>query len=94
MVSSAATPHARTNLGFPDLGYGKSTELAQVQAHLVRIEAKLDALSAKPKPNLTRVKFAELADMHPNTVGRKIKAGLIRTEKGLIPRSELAKFVS
>ena len=69
-------------------------ELEQFRDQLIRIEAKVDALAGKPKPHLTRVEFAKLAKLSPRTVSRKIDAGLILTEKGRIPHSELRKFVS
>jgi hypothetical protein len=68
--------------------------ITQILAHLTRLERKVDALSEKPKAGLTRVKFGKLAGMHPNTVARKISTGLIRTEKGRIPYSELSKWTS
>lgn len=71
-----------------------SAELSEIKVMLMRLESKVDALTAKPKANLKRVEFAKLADMSPRTVSRKIDAGLIRTEKGRVPFTELRKFVS
>lgn len=68
--------------------------LAHIQATLLRLEAKVDALQGKPKASLTRVEFARAAHISARTVSRKIGLGLILTQKGRIPYSELAKWVS
>lgn len=103
MIAPAVIPHARNNQGFPDLATGEKQAttgelpgvgLAILQAQLDRIEAKVDALTAKPKPHLTRIEFAELAGISRWTVYAYINSGRIRTEKGRIPRTELEKFVS
>lgn len=71
-----------------------SPEIQQINAKLDEVIRRLDALATKPKPHLSRVEFAGAANLSVRTVQRKINRGLIRTEKGRIPFSELRKFVS
>lgn len=67
---------------------------AQILSILARLEAKVDALTNKPQPHLTQAAFAKRIGRHPNTVNRWVSSGLILTQKGRIPASELAKFTS
>jgi len=70
------------------------TEMAQLECKVDEALRLLRSLVEEPKPHLTRVEFAEKAGISTKTVTRKITAGLIRTEKGGIPQSELRKFTS
>lgn len=71
-----------------------AARLTRIEAVLVRLVAKVDALTAKPKPHLSRTEFARAVGVHPNTITRWLNLGRIRTEKGRIPVSELGKFTS
>ncbi len=56
--------------------------------------AKLDELNRVGKPGMTQVEFAKLISKDPRTVGRWVAAKKLRLEKGLIPHSEVRKFLS
>lgn len=69
-------------------------DLERINAKLDEILRRLEAVTGKPKPHMTRAEFAKAVGVHPNTVTRWIDRGRVRTEKGRIPRSQLAAFVS
>lgn len=70
------------------------SEVEQLLSLVKDLHRKVDSLTAAPKPHLSRTEFAQAVKKHPNTVTRWINRGRVRTEKGRIPRTELAKFVS
>ncbi len=69
-------------------------ELESLHRKVDEILRRLDVVAGKPKPHISRTEFAKVVKKHPNTVTRWIDLGRVRTEKGGIPRTELAKFTS
>lgn len=68
--------------------------LALVSAKLDLVIARLDELTHSGKPGLTQAEFAKLIHKHPATVKRWVARKLIRLEKGVIPHSEVRKYLS
>lgn len=71
-----------------------AAELSLVSAKLDLVLAKLDELNHAGKPGMTQVAFAKMIGKHPRTVNRMVASKLIRLERGLIPHSEVRKFLS
>lgn len=70
----------------------RKVDLALAKTDLVL--TKLDELNRTGKPGITQVDFAKLMKRHPRTVSRWISDKKLRLEKGLIPNSEVRRFLS
>lgn len=68
--------------------------IALVSAKLDLVLARLDEMNHAGKPGLTQAEFAKLIHRHPDTVKRWVAKKLIRLEKGVIPHSEVRKYLS
>lgn len=72
--------------------------LQQLEAHLARIEAKLDDLlrrtTTKPSPHLTVAAFAKAAGVSRNTIHRHLNEKMLRKERGRIPAKYLQNYVT
>lgn len=68
--------------------------LEAIEATQVEILRRIRDDEERKRPALTQRAFAAMVNLHPKTVGRMIKAGKLRTQKGRIPHSELAKYLS
>ena len=55
---------------------------------------KLDELNRTGKPGITQAEFAALMKKHPRTVSRWIRGKKLRLERGLVPNSEVRRFLS
>jgi hypothetical protein len=72
----------------------EAASIALVSAKLDLVLARLDELNHAGKPGLTQVEFAKLIGKHPSTVRRWVADKTIRLEKGVIPHSEVRKYLS
>lgn len=70
----------------------RKVDLVACQTKLIL--ATLEDLRSAGKPGLTQVQFAALIGKHPRTVGRWIASKKVRFEKGVIPHSEVTKYLS
>lgn len=76
------------------LKHAFSHDIALLCAKLDILTAKFDAEHCAGKPGLTQREFAKLMRKHPRTVNRWIAEKKLRLEKGLIPNSEVRKYLS
>lgn len=67
---------------------------ATLSAKFDLVLARLDEMNRAGKPGLTQREFAKLLRKHPRTITRWLRGKKIRLEKGLIPHSEVRKFLS
>ncbi len=66
----------------------------QIIALLTEVLRRLDNLERPLEPAITRTAFAKRIGRSSRTITRWIEQGKIRTEKGLIPASEVRNFLS
>jgi DNA-binding transcriptional regulator YdaS (Cro superfamily) len=75
-----------------------TAELAALERRLsVKFDlvlSRLDAIQNVGKPGLTQRQFARTIGVSPRTVARMVKGRRVRLEKGRVPNSEVAKFLS
>jgi DNA-binding IclR family transcriptional regulator len=72
----------------------EAASIALVSAKLDLVLARLDELNHAGKPGLTQTEFAKLIGKHPSTVRRWVADKTILLEKGVIPHSEVRKYLS
>ena len=74
------------------LTLSRKVDLALAKTDLVL--TKLDELNHTGRPGITQVAFAKLLKKHPRTISRWIADKKLRLEKGLVPNSEVRRFLS
>lgn len=68
--------------------------IAAMHAKFDIVLARLAEMNKAGKPGLTQREFAKLIGKTPRTVSRMVADKRIRLEKGLVPNSEVKKFLS
>ena len=70
----------------------RKVDLALAKTDLVL--ARLEEMSQAGKPGMRQIDFARLMKVNKRTVARWVAGKKLRLEKGLIPNSEVKKFLT
>jgi hypothetical protein len=70
------------------------TATATLNAKVDLVLSRLDEMNHAGKPGLTQREFAKLLKKHPRTITRWVTDKKLRLEKGMVPHSEVRKFLS
>lgn len=70
------------------------TDAGRIIAMLTEVLRRLDTLNTPLEAPLTRKAFGKRIGKSAHTISRWIRDRKVRTEKGMIPYSELRKFLS
>lgn len=65
-----------------------------MNARLDLVLTKLDEIARTGKPGMTQRAFAKLVGKDARTISRWVKDKKIRLEKGMVPNSEVRRFLS
>lgn len=69
-------------------------EHEQVLGLLQQVLHRLDRMAAPLEPALTQKAFAQRIGKHPKTISNWVRSRKLLTQRGLIPASELRKYIS